>query len=143
MVSLPPKPPLQKATDGKMCPSSVMQEGAVLLGIVMPDGNIAYAKDRIEVDANFAAGASSGNPAEQRFRFSSPCMKGACKQWTNGGCGIIEAIVAEAPVKTVAHSLPLCSIRDDCRWFAQRGSKSCEVCPMVITDQRPHLQSRD
>ena len=136
------KPILESKPDGKLCPSSTLQEGAILLGIVMPDGSVAYAKDRIVVDENFVRGTQGGTPAEQRFRFSSPCMKGACNQWTGSRCGVIDEVV-EAVGGDVPSSLPHCSIRPQCRWFAQQGAAACGACPLVITDQRPLLQASE
>lgn len=60
------------------CPSALCRPGAVLLGIVLPNGRIAYAADRVVVDEEFVRIAHEGRPPEQRFRFSSACMAGAC-----------------------------------------------------------------
>jgi hypothetical protein len=30
--------------------------------------------------------------------------------------------------------LPDCPIRPDCRWFLQRGGRSCAVCEVLVTD---------
>lgn len=133
-----------------LCPSAPCQEGAILLGIVMPDGRVAYASNRPHVDADFVAAATGDGQRtpERRFRFSSPCMAGGCRQWTGQRCGVIDRVLEaaaapEAPARidvdardTAAGELPACGIRDECRWFHQAGPEACAVCDLVITDSR-------
>lgn len=123
-----------------LCPSSRCQEGAILLGIVLPDGSVAFAKDRVVVDGGFVQNATlpGSRPAESRFRFSSPCARGACHQWTGSRCGVIDSVVADAEQAGYALDgpLPECSIREHCRWFEQTGAAACSVCDLVVTDTR-------
>ncbi|MGE3108500.1 MAG: hypothetical protein AB7G11_11820 [Phycisphaerales bacterium] len=148
-------------SDLTRCPSSDCHPGAVLFGIVLPGGRIAFAADRIVVDDQFVTIArQQPRPPEQRFRFSTTCARGACMQWdanlpgTNnqGGCSLIDRLMSAfsqgqdppataaattdaAPTPGPAHSeLPDCSIRDECRWFRQRGDSACRICPYVVTD---------
>ena len=107
------------------------------MGVVLPDGRIAYAADRIVVDEPFVRAAHEGRPPEQRFRFSSPCMSSACQQWNGHECGLIDRLLIEyerqfGPPPT--DDLPDCPIRSDCRWFLQRGGRSCAVCEVLVTD---------
>src|SRR5262245_40864058 len=106
-----------------LCPSARCHEGAILLGIVLPDGRGAFAEGRTIVDREFvsvATGEGRRTP-ERRFRFSSPCAQGACRQWTGTHCGVIAAAIEEARKQNhqtrADEELPLCAIRDDCRWF--------------------------
>ena len=125
-----------------LCPSSRCQEGAILLGIVLPDGSVAFAKDRIVVNGGFVQNATreGSHPPETRFRFSTPCVQGACQQWTGSRCGVIDSVVSEAhdagyePPPGV--QLPECSIRADCRWFGQSAAAACAVCDLVVTESR-------
>ena len=124
-----------------LCPSSPCKEGAVLLGIVLADGSVAFATDRIVVDKGFVQNATreGSNPPETRFRFSSPCAQGACRQWTGSRCGVIDSVMAD--VQTAGYQaddaiLPACSIRQDCRWFQQTGAAACAVCDIVVTETR-------
>ena len=123
-----------------LCPSSRCQEGAILLGIVLADGSVAFAKDRIAVDEGFVQNATreGSRPAESRFRFSSPCARGACHQWSGSRCGVIDSVLSEAEqAGYVAQGpLPECSIRADCRWFDQSGATACSVCDLVVTETR-------
>jgi hypothetical protein len=122
------------------CPSARCTPGAILLGIVLPDGRFAYARDRVAIDREFVEVARNGRPPEQRFRFSSPCVESGCRQWTGARCSVIDAVVefaaAESATPSTSDALPGCSIRPNCRWFHQRGALACVVCPDVVTDQR-------
>lgn len=126
----------------KLCPSSHCQEGAILLGIVLSNGTVAFAKDRIVVDRAFVqnATAEGSRPPESRFRFSSPCAKGGCHQWTGERCGVIDSVldVARAQVYQLQADTPLpeSSIRKSCRWFDQTGVDACAVCEIVVTETR-------
>jgi len=116
-----------------MCPSAPCEPGAVLLGVVVAEGQVAYARDRIVVDEEFVQIARAGRSPEKRFRFSAPCVRGACRQWTGSRCGVIDAVIEVIEPRETA-PLPPCSIRPQCRWFAQSGSSACAVCPAVMTD---------
>jgi hypothetical protein len=122
------------------CPSARCTPGAILLGIVLPDGRVAYARDRVVIDREFVEVAQNGRPPEQRFRFSSPCVESGCRQWTGARCSVIDDVVdfaaAEATGPPSPDALPACSIRPTCRWFRQQGALACAVCPEIVTDQR-------
>ena len=122
-----------------LCPSARCKEGAILLGIVLPNNTIAYADRRLKLDAGQAQEMQQGNIApEKRFRFSSPCAQCACQQWrpdgSSGKCGVIEEVLAAPPSLSLPRVLPDCAIRPQCRWFVQRGEHACAVCRYVITD---------
>lgn len=118
-----------------LCPSSPCQEGAILLGIVLRDGRIAFAADQLVVDADFVHVAAQGRAPEKRFRFASPCLRGGCEQWTGGRCSVIDSVLTDV-APSAGSELPACSIRARCRWFSQAGADACRVCPAVITDLR-------
>lgn len=117
-----------------------------MLGIVLPGGRVAFASDQIVVDEEFTRIAhEQPRSPEQRFRFSNSCVRGACRQWDEdldgvgvGGCSLVDRLMGHfeherGPIQA-DDSLPDCSIRDDCRWFKQRGGAACAICPEVITD---------
>ena len=117
-----------------LCPSAPADEKAILLGVIQSDGSVAFLKDRIEVTREFLDIAAKGPAPETRFRFSSACIGSACKQWVNGGCSLPARLAEMIPrLEATDAPLPNCSIRDQCRWFAQRGSDACRVCPVVVT----------
>jgi hypothetical protein len=99
----------------------------------MRDGRVAFSADRIKVDADFVESAREGRKPEKRFRFAGPCIKTGCGQWSGSRCGVIDHVAEEFAAHAVAE-LPECSIRNDCRWFAQLGAEACGVCPLVVTD---------
>ena len=124
-----------------LCPSSNCLEGAILVGIVMPDGRVAYASDRIVVNEDFVQAAREGRSPEKRFRFSTPCLKGGCAQWAGERCGVIDRVLAEGAGDSASPELPACSIRPQCRWFQQSGAAACAACPEVVTDGRVEVEA--
>jgi hypothetical protein len=118
-----------------LCPSARCKEGALVLGIVLPNKTIAYADQRLRIDAAQADQMRNGAVSpEKRFRFSSACAQKGCGQWSNGRCGVIEEVLETPFPASLPRDLPECSIRTQCRWFAQRGAEACSVCRYVITD---------
>jgi hypothetical protein len=118
-----------------LCPSARCKDGAILLGIVLQDKTIAYADRRFPIDSEQAKNLrSAADSPEKRFRFSTPCAQGGCQQWSGGKCGVIEEVLASPPPASLPRGLPQCSIRQQCRWFLQRGAEACGVCRYVITD---------
>jgi hypothetical protein len=122
-----------------LCPSWRCEAGASLIGIILPNGSVAFSKDRIVVDDAFVEIARQGRSPEKRFRFSSTCKRAACVQWADGKCSISEIIVRDHqerhPDSNEPFVLPECSIRPHCRWHLQSGDEACRACPEVITDQ--------
>ena len=121
----------------RTCPSARAQEGAILLGVVGPDGRVGYISPAVRIDDRFVETARRQGSPEQRFRFAGTCVECRCKQWDNGRCGVIDTVL-EAKAAAVdppePESLPRCGIRPSCRWFHQTGPAACAVCPFVITD---------
>ena len=114
----------------------------MLLGVVMPDGQVALLPAPLEVDADFMEVAHQGRSPRKRFRFASACMRGACQQWTGSACGVIERVLDDEllTLLPMAEALPSrvveppCAIRGQCRWYSQRGALACQGCAFVITD---------
>jgi hypothetical protein len=111
-----------------------LKEGAILVGIVLEGGRVAFAADRLVVNQGFVESARQGRSPEKRFRFGDACIKTGCRQWTGERCGVIDEILAADPVREVQPELPLCSIRPQCRWYEQSGADACHVCELVVTD---------
>lgn len=120
----------------KLCPSYNCRDGAVLLGVVMRDGRVAFSSDRIVVNQEFVQIAREGRTPEKRFRFGGHCIEGGCNQWTGTRCGVIDKVIETTNADMSDPNLPECSIRGECRWFYQRGAEACAICPDVITDLR-------
>ena len=121
-------------SEKKLCPSYKCKDGAILLGVVMRDGRVAFSADRIIVNKEFVDIAREGRSPEKRFRFGGQCVQSGCKQWTGSRCGVIDSVIEEEKERLDYSSLPECSIRPECRWFDQRGAEACAICPEVITD---------
>jgi hypothetical protein len=133
----------RKATLAKklLCPSAPADVKAIVLGVVRPDGSVAFIKDRIEVTPEFLDTAATGGTLETRFRFSSTCVGKACAQWFHGGCSLpnrlADLVDASVPIDPADPVLPNCSIRNQCRWFDQRGADACGICPLIVTRGGP------
>ena len=123
-----------KDKDPILCPSSRCQKGAVLLGLVGPDGIVSYISEKMVVNQEFVQIARRGRTPEKRFRFAGKCVEGACKQWAGNECGVIDEVFNSLDVSGESVEIPNCSIRPQCRWYQQRGAAACSVCPFVITD---------
>ena len=116
---------------GALCPSARCEDGAILLGVVAGDGRVAYLTPEVRIDQDFVERARQGRSPDKRFRFAQPCAEGACGHWTGEQCGLIGHVLTNQP-EPADGSLPHCSIRRRCRWFAERGRDACAVCPRVI-----------
>jgi len=111
-----------------------MKDGALLIGIVLGDGRVAFAANRLVVNQEFVENAQQGRPPEKRFRFADACVRAGCRQWAGDRCGVVDQILAAVPIHELQPNLPECSIRAQCRWYNQSGSDACRVCPLVVTD---------
>jgi hypothetical protein len=121
----------------RLCPSAPAEPGALVIGVVGPDGHVAHLATPLRADAGFLEGLRrDGASPEARFRFSGACQEGRCVQWTGSACGIIERVLAHLDPAQAAEVLPRCGIRRDCRWHSQRGAAACHACPLVVTDRR-------
>jgi hypothetical protein len=122
----------------KLCPSSRCEPGNILLGLVNSGGRIDFLLQRVEIDAEFVAVAHEGRQPEQRFRFSSPCLKSGCEKWDGERCGVAKILHERGPEllpTEPAAELPLCSIRPQCRWHGEYGDSICLTCSWVITER--------
>jgi hypothetical protein len=121
------------------CPSAPAAPGALLLGVLGGDGRIHNLRTPVAVDAGFLERAARAGPVEARMRFAGRCEASGCTQWTGTRCGVIDRAMALLDRDTPPPSsqpLPPCTIRADCRWFAQRGAGACGTCSLIVTDTR-------
>ncbi len=128
----------------KLCPSSRCEDGNILLGLVNAEGRIDFIPQRVEIDAEFVAIAKQGRPPEQRFRFSSPCLKRGCEKWDGERCGVAKILHERGPEllpPESAPALPRCSIRPDCRWYGEYGDSICFTCSWMITERGNRLET--
>ena len=106
----------------KLCPSSRCEEGNVLLGLVNEAGRIDFLPERVEVDAQFVAAAKEGRPPEQRFRFSSPCLKRGCEKWDGERCGVAKILHERARIYCRRNPRPRCRAARSARAAAGTAS---------------------
>ena len=118
----------------KVCPSSSCETGALLLGVVQPDGTVTFATNPFAVSETFVEIALKGRAPEERFRFAGPCVSKACEQWRNGRCSIPDQMRTALGQEVESRVAPAeCAIREECRWFAQESYSACKLCPLVTT----------
>jgi len=126
------------SSDHCACPSGRCRVGSHLIGVRTETG-LGYVSPPLPVTEEFIELVTAGRgAAEERFRFTEPCIERGCQQWTGNGCGLIDELIVALPAASGA-DLPLCGIRDRCRWFHQHGASACGVCPYVATDNRGRL----
>ncbi|GIM91909.1 hypothetical protein [Paractinoplanes toevensis] len=111
------------------CPSWTCQEGAVVIGLIGPDGRLGYLRPTIPVDAALKRELDERGDPLRRVRFADRCITTGCDQWTGSRCGLADHLVKASVPE--AH-LPHCAIRATCRWYAQNGRDACRVCPFVV-----------
>ncbi len=125
-----------KAEPQTVCPSAQPDwEGAKVFGVVggtpdMPE--TAYLAAPAPVTDELLELAQPVSPDEV-FRIAAPCACSRCDHFdsTQSQCKLAEKIVRWVPV--VSESLPVCSIRAECRWWQQEGREACFRCPQVVT----------
>jgi hypothetical protein len=114
-----------------LCPSAPMCKGSKLLGIVNAENEIDIIEKPIDIDNGFTESASKGRAPEQRFRFVNSCVKEGCQQWDGSSCSVVKIVLDKIEKKNWKNELPVCGIRDECRWFTQEGANACKVCTLV------------
>jgi hypothetical protein len=125
----------KRSADELSCPSaSAYSENAQVFGVVMGTAEaaeVAYLDEPVPLAEQLAALPADVQPAEV-FRMKSRCMGDACHHYSGSRCSLIKHIVESLP--PVLEALPVCSIRRDCRWFAEEKAQACLRCPQVVTD---------
>ncbi len=69
--------------------------------------------------------------ATQILRFAARCEKQRCCHFDGEHCSLGARIRRELP--PVVDELPACSIRANCRWFAEQGRDVCLRCPQIVS----------
>jgi hypothetical protein len=126
-----------------LCPSSRAETGAILLGVITPEEQVAMLSEQVEINQEFIDAFSKEKTPESQFRFANRCVKSGCQQWASGRCGVIDAVMKVNPnLQADSINLPICSIRSQCRWYRQVGANACAVCPFIITDSLMRTEDR-
>lgn len=119
-----------------LCPSAQPHmPGARVFGVVLgtvEEPAVAYLDRSIPVDElDLDLDPSSFG---QILRIAAECAGDACVHFEDHACSLGERVAGEVPA--VVSMLPRCSIRRQCRWFAERGGAACERCPQLVTSDR-------
>lgn len=116
-----------------LCPSAQPNiSGATAFGVIGSNGGIPtvnYLSEELAVTGDLLRMCQPVSPTEV-FRFAAPCQGTKCQHFDGQDCRLVGNLVQIAPARK---DLPHCSIRPNCRWFAQQGDASCAVCPDIIT----------
>ena len=126
------------------CPSAECAPGATLLGVLGEDGRIKHLRTPMRIDADFVARAREQGEPEARMRFASGCQEGGCGHWSGTACELIDKVMAHLDPQLDAvrsDTLPPCTIRATCRWYAQRKAEACSVCDLVVRLPEPAAAS--
>ena len=117
-----------------LCPSAQPDmSGARIVGVVggSPDSaGVAYVSESIPVTEGLLA-STAPLKATELFRIAGDCEEVACRHFEAGRCKLATRIVNILPA--VVNTLPRCTIRATCRWYAQEGKDACYRCPQVVT----------
>lgn len=126
-----------------LCPSAKAEAGAILLGVITPQEQVALLAEQVVINQEFIDVVSQEKSPESQFRFANRCVKTGCQQWASGRCGVIDAVMKVNPNLQLQDThFPLCSIRSQCRWYQQVGANACVVCPFIITDSQELTEDR-
>jgi hypothetical protein len=116
------------------CPSAQpdMHEARVfgLLSGSAEQPRVAYLKQEAVIPAE-AVPDTGDLKAIEVFRFAARCEEGRCAQYADGRCSLGQRLVDG--LDEVVDSLPSCTIRPTCRWYAEQGRAACLRCPQVVT----------
>jgi hypothetical protein len=118
----------------KLCPSAQPgMEKCQVLGVVQRDGptpTLQFLNESLPATPEILAMAEPLKPTEV-FRLSATCAEHKCPHFDGRDCRLAARIVRMLP--SVVDTLPPCTIRKECRWFAQEGAAACKRCPEITT----------
>jgi hypothetical protein len=118
----------------KLCPSAQPgMDRAMVLGVVQQDGPrpvVEYLNARVPATPEILALAAPLKPTEV-FRLAATCAEHKCPHFDGADCRLATRVAKMLP--PVVDSLPPCTIRKECRWFAQEGAAACMRCPEITT----------
>lgn len=120
---------------GYRCPSAAAESSeARVFGVVLGASGaprVEYFPQQVPFTRAMESQLGGLHPGEV-FRFTSPCVKERCIQYSGHHCRLGERVARGARV--VEPNLAPCAIRDECRWFAEQGGRACYGCSRVVTE---------
>jgi len=90
----------------------------------------AYLERGVEVEESVVEDLDGLAPTEV-FRYAARCEEKACSHFNGSRCTLAQRL--RVALKPVTKTLPPCSVRDTCRWYAEEGAEICFRCPQVVT----------
>jgi hypothetical protein len=122
-----------------LCPSAPESlAGARVIGIVQGTSDrphVDLLREPIPLTSELLQQVAPVQPGEV-FRIAGNCAGSACKHYAGKSCTLATRIVRLLP--EVVERLPVCAIRQSCRWFDQEGAAACRRCPQVVRDSWPY-----
>lgn len=116
------------------CPSAQPDmPGARAFGVILGTveaPQVAYLKPEAVVDLSRLKKLGVAHPTEV-FRLAATCEGSRCAHFDGHHCTLGRRVAEMLP--PVVESLPLCSVRPECRWYHEHGGEACLRCPQVIT----------
>jgi hypothetical protein len=134
-----------KRKKAPLCPSAQADwSGSVVIGVVggsAEEPRLTPLAKRLPVTDKLLALSHPVSPTEV-FRFAAPCRQAACAHFAESKCQLARRVAEILPA--VTPELPVCSVRENCRWWQQEGPRACARCPQVVTDNyNPSEQMRE
>ena len=118
----------------KLCPSAQPgMDRATVLGLIQHDGGrpvVAYLNERLPATPGVLALSEPLKPTEV-FRIAATCAENKCPHFDGADCRLATRVATLLPA--VVDKLPPCTIRKECRWYAQEGEAACKRCPEITT----------
>jgi hypothetical protein len=118
----------------KLCPSAQPgMDNCRVLGVVQRDGprpKLVYLNQSVPASQEILALAAPLKPTEV-YRLAAACAEGKCPHFDGADCRLATRIVKILPA--IVDALPPCTIRKECRWYAQEGGAACRRCPEITT----------
>jgi hypothetical protein len=108
-------------------------EGARVFGLIDGDAaesRIAYLSRDSVVELSRVAALGDVAPTEV-FRFSAKCEEHRCSHFDGNICTLASRL--RGVLEPVVDSLPACTVRASCRWYAEQGREICLRCPQIVT----------
>lgn len=110
------------------CPSSIANEHAQIIGIKLHE-EVNILPKLLPVSNEFLQLANKGNMMLKDFRFTNKCIESGCNKWNGKKCGLVDKLIEK--IETQASKIPICAIRQSCRWYSQNGFDACKICEKV------------
>lgn len=90
----------------------------------------AYLERDVEVADALVDGLEGVEPTEV-FRYAARCEESRCSHFDGERCTLARRL--RDFLQPVARTLPPCTVRATCRWYAEEGEEICFRCPQVVT----------